>query len=90
MSESKKDKTLIVDSSPEIRGGKHATMTFASTVGGETRLDFIEVDQPSVDPEVESVGVLSARVFMSNANLVALRDMLIKHTSQWGEAESGR
>ena len=79
--------TLTIDSSPDVRAGRHADTVLATTKDGETRLDFVNIDQESADPEVSSFGSLAARIYMSNRTLEALRDMLNRHIASWGESD---
>ncbi len=71
---------LNLDSDTETRKGVMASIVLASTDGGVTRLDFVNPDIPDNDGSVRAV--LSSRVYMSNENLLALRDMLNAHISQ--------
>lgn len=72
---------LNLDSDPETRKGVMASIVLASTDGGVTRLDFVNPDIPENEGSVRAV--LSSRVYMSNENLLALRDMLNSHTAEW-------
>ncbi len=79
--------SLNLDSDVETRKGVVAGLVMASTDGTMTRLDFINPDIPTDDGGIRAV--LSARVYLTNDNLVALRDMLINHTSRWGAGSDG-
>ena len=70
-----------IDHDPQTRKGVHANITIASTNGPVTRLDFISTDLP--DDNGTMRGILSARVYMTNENLIALRNMLNDHTEKW-------
>ncbi len=72
---------LNLDSDPVTRKGVMASIVLASTDGGVTRLDFVNPDIPEDEGSMRAV--LSSRVYMSNENLLALRDMLNTHTATW-------
>lgn len=77
-----KQATIQIDATPEMRRGVHAEIVTATTNGTLTRLDFILTD--GQNPETgDATGVLAARVFMDNASVVALKDMLERHISDW-------
>lgn len=75
--------TLTIDSSPEMRAGCHASLVIAQTDRGETRLDFVNVDPTDGEPVDNLHGVLSARVYLNSQDLVALKDMLVRHVASW-------
>lgn len=82
-----KQTAIRVDATPEMRRGVQADIITAATNGSTTRLDFILTD--GGDPASgDALGVLSARVFLDNANVLALRDMLIRHTENWTAVEA--
>lgn len=80
----KKIITINLDSDVQTRKGVHANMVQAVDLGHSTRLDFILSD---IEDENGPRGVLSARVYMDNANIKALRDLLIDHTATWEDGE---
>lgn len=73
--------TLDIDSDVETRKGVHADIAMLSTKGGTTRIDFLNADI-AIDPN-SARAVLSSRVYMSNEDVIALRDMLDRHTAAW-------
>ena len=82
--------SLSIDHDPQTRKGCFSDFSMAATNGPNTRLDFISTDIPGENGSVR--GVLSARVYMTNESLIALRDMLNSHTEGWevtahGDAE---
>ena len=82
--------SLNIDHDPQTRRGCFSDLAMAATNGPNTRLDFISTDIPDENGNIR--GVLSARVYMSNESLIALRDMLNSHTEGWevtahGDAE---
>lgn len=73
---------ITVDATPEMRRGVFANLVMAITLPtGMVQLNFIDADRLSDSGEAE--GVLAARVYMAPPDVVALRDMLIKHTESW-------
>ena len=72
---------LNIDHDTATRKGVMSNLVMASTDGAVTRLDFINSDIPGEDGQVRAV--LSSRVYMTNENLLALRDMLNDHTKNW-------
>lgn len=79
--------SLNLDSDVETRKGVMAGLVMASTEGAMTRLDFINPDIQADDGTIRAV--LSARVYLTNDNLVALRDMLVDHISKWEAGSDG-
>lgn len=73
---------IRIDHDPQTRKGVYADFVIARTDGAITRLDFIQNDISLEGGDIEAV--LSARVFMSNDSLVALRDMLDAHIETVG------
>lgn len=78
---------ITIDSDVETRKGVHANVVQASTRGGLTRLDFLSADLIGEDNEGRAV--LSARVYLDNFDLLALRDMLNAHTAGWKVEHDG-
>lgn len=78
--------SIQVDASIETRAGVFSDVVMALTKNGVTRLDFIQTDFPASD-NGDTLAVLTSRVFMSNENLLQLRDMLNRHTSTWETRE---
>jgi hypothetical protein len=73
--------SLKVDADPSTRKGVQSDIVMATTSKGITRLDFVLTESSAASDSVNAV--LSARIFMSNDDLISLRDMLIKHTETW-------
>ena len=72
---------IDIDSDTETRKGVYGNVTMLVTKGGTTRIDFLNADIPV---ESESMrAVLAARIYMDNADIIALRDMLVSHTATW-------
>ncbi|GEM_PF-3033507 len=73
---------IAVDASPEMRRGVFANLVMAATLPtGMVQLNFVDVDRPA-DGDTAS-GILAARVYLTPQDVMALRDMLIKHTESW-------
>lgn len=70
-----------IDHDPQTRKGAFADFTMVRTKGGVSRIDFIQRDIELEGGDEQAV--LASRVFMSNEDLLALRDMLVRHTSSW-------
>lgn len=77
---------IQIDATIEKREGVHADLVLAMSNGGTTRLDFVQTDGLANEGDTMSA-VLVSRVFMDNADLIALRDMLNRHTASWQVAE---
>ncbi len=73
--------SVSIDHDPQTRKGCFSDLAMATTNGPNTRLDFISTDIPGENGNIR--GLLSARVYMTNENLIALRDMLNSHTEGW-------
>lgn len=75
---------LELDGIENIRGGVYSNIALARTSPKESVLDFAYIDSNEADPDgaVTTRGVFQARIIMSNASLVELRDMLDKHITQ--------
>ena len=74
--------TIQIDSTIEARAGVHSNLVMAMTNGGTTRLDFVATEMP-LSSEGDLLAVLVSRIYMDNADLVSLRDMLVRHTANW-------
>lgn len=73
---------ITIDASPEMRRGTYANLAFAMTTPNHmTQLNFVDTDRVSTNGGVS--GILAARVYMTPQDIIALRDMLIKHTESW-------
>ena len=72
---------INIDHDPQTRKGVYSDFTLVRTKGGVSRLDFVQRDIELEGGDEQAV--LAARVFMSNEDLLALRDMLVQHTSSW-------
>lgn len=81
----KDDRSMQITADSDIRRGVFADLVFAQTSNQVTRLDFIQIEGEVDDSTLQ--GVLASRVYMTNESLIALRDMLIRHTKDW-KAES--
>lgn len=79
---------LNIDHDTATRKGVISNLVMASTDGAVTRLDFINSDIPGEDGQVRAV--LSSRVYMTNENLLELRDMLNDHTKNWKVGTDGK
>lgn len=77
--------TVTVDASPEVRRGCYADIATVRTNGAVSTIDFALVEGPT-DAQGNLAAVLTARVSMSNENLVQLRDLLNNHTQGWQRA----
>lgn len=78
---------ISIDSDVETRKGVHSNIVLLTTEGPVTKIDFLNADISVEEDEVRAA--LSSRVYMSNEDLVALRDMLIRHTASWKVAADG-
>lgn len=74
--------TISVEGTPEVRCGSYADIATVRTAGTISTIDFAMIEGPS-DDAGNLAAVLSARVIMSNENLISLRDMLNEHTKGW-------
>lgn len=73
---------IDVDAAPEVRRGVYANLVMAATLpNGIVQLNFVGLDNPNENGTMG--GVLASRVYMAPPDVVALRDMLIKHTQSW-------
>lgn len=72
---------INIDHDPQTRKGVFSDFAMVRTKGGTSRLDFVQRDIELDGGDEQAV--LAARVFMSNEDLLALRDMLVQHTSSW-------
>lgn len=77
----KDDRSMQITADFDIRRGVFADLVFAQTSNQVTRLDFIQIEGEVDDSTLH--GVLASRVYMTNESLIALRDMLIRHTKDW-------
>ena len=77
----KDDRSMQITADSDIRRGVFADLVFAQTSNQVTRLDFIQIEGEVDDTTLQ--GVLASRVYMTNESLIALRDMLIRHTKDW-------
>lgn len=77
----KDDRSMQITADSNIRRGVFADLVFAQTSNQVTRLDFIQIEGEVDDSTLQ--GVLASRVYMTNESLIALRDMLIRHTKDW-------
>ncbi len=77
----KDDRSMQITADSDIRRGVFADLVFAQTSNQVTRLDFIQIEGEVDDSTLQ--GVLASRVYMTNESLIALRDMLIRHTKDW-------
>ena len=84
--EESREPIIQVDASPDVRAGVHSDVVTIATKGNVSRLDFVQTDAPGPNPGDLSA-VLSARVFMDNVDILALRDLLVRHTSGWTVVE---
>lgn len=75
---------IQIDATIENRQGVHSDLVMAMTDGATTRLDFIQSDGPANENDI-TTAVLVARIFMDNAHIIQLRDMLNRHTENWVE-----
>lgn len=75
---------IQIDATIERREGVHSDLVMALTDGATTRLDFVQSDGPANEENV-TTAVLVSRVFMDNAHVIQLRDMLNRHTASWVE-----
>ena len=80
----KNNMSVQIDSMPDVRRGVYSDVVVINTKDGMSRLDFLYIDIAPNDAG-DGAGVLAARIHMTNADLLSLRDTLIQHTSQWGE-----
>lgn len=81
----KEHRSMQISGDPDVRRGVFADLVSAQTPNQVTRLDFIQIEGESDDSTLQ--GVLASRVYMTNESLIALRDMLVRHTKDW-KAES--
>ena len=77
----KEDRSMQITADSDIRRGVFADLVFAQTSNQVTRLDFIQIEGEVDDSTLQ--GVLASRVYMTNESLIALRNMLIRHTKDW-------
>lgn len=77
--------SIEVESDVATRKGTYADVATLASKRGTTRIDFVSTD--SSDGEVVKA-VLSARVYMDNADIIALRDMLNNYTASWKVTEN--
>ena len=77
----KDDRSMQITADSDIRRGVFADLVFAQTSNQVTRLDFIQIEGEVDNQTIQ--GVLASRVYMTNESLIALRDMLIRHTKDW-------
>lgn len=75
---------LEIDGLEDVREGVYANIALARTSPKESILDFVFVDsnEPDGQGNVVTRGRFQARIVMSNASLIELRDMLDKHIAQ--------
>lgn len=81
----KEHRSMQITADSDIRRGVFADLVSAQTPNQVTRLDFIQIEGEGDDSTLQ--GVLASRVYMTNESLIALRDMLVRHTKDW-KAES--
>lgn len=77
----KEHRSVQITGDSDIRRGVFADLVFAQTPNQVTRLDFVQIEGESDDSTLQ--GVLASRVYMTNESLIALRDMLVRHTKDW-------
>lgn len=77
----KDDRNMQITADSEMRRGVFADLVFAQTSNQVTRLDFIQIEGEVDNSTLQ--GVLASRIYMTNESLIALRDMLIRHTKDW-------
>lgn len=71
---------VSIDHDPQTRKGVFSDFVMARTKGGVTRIDFVQLD---IDLDGgDKQAVLASRVFMSNEDVITLRDMLNDHISK--------
>lgn len=74
---------LELDGKQEVRSGVYANIALARTTPKETVLDFAFIDANEQEGDfIVTHGKFQARIIMSNASLIELRDMLNKHIAQ--------
>lgn len=73
---------IQIDATIERREGVHSDLVMALTDGATTRLDFVQSEGPADENDVMTA-VLVSRIFMDNAHVIQLRDMLNRHTANW-------
>lgn len=83
---------LELDGMQDIRSGVYANIALARTSPKESVLDFAFIDSNEQENgQMVTRGKFQARIVMSNASLLELRDMLTKHIAQnahtFGEQE---
>ena len=74
--------SIAVEATPEMRAGRFSDVSLIRTNGGSSTIDFVMTDGAADENGVISA-VLVSRVSMTNESVVALRDMLVRHTSGW-------
>lgn len=79
--------SISIDHDPNTRKGSFADFMMVRTKGGVSRLDFIQRDIELDGGDEQAV--LVSRVFMSNEDILALRDMLVQHTASWKVDDDG-
>lgn len=77
----KEDRSMQITGDSDVRRGVFADLVFAQTSNQVTKLDFIQIEGEVDDSTLQ--GVLASRIYMTNESLIALRDMLIRHTKDW-------
>lgn len=75
---------IQIDATIERREGVHSDLVMALTDGATTRLDFVQTEGPE-DENGVTKAVLVSRIFLDNAHVIQLRDMLNRHTAEWIE-----
>lgn len=74
---------LELDGMQDVRGGVYANIALARTSPKESVLDFAFIDSNEQENgQMVTRGKFQARIIMSNASLIELRDMLNKHIAQ--------
>lgn len=74
--------SIALEATPDVRRGVHADVAMVRTNGGQSLIDFVLLDTPPA-PDGTVSGLLTSRVFMSNEDLIALRDSLNDYTKDW-------
>lgn len=77
---------VMVDAAPEVRAGRFSDLSLIRTNGSVSIIDFALSD--NVPDESGNIpAVLVSRISMTNEAVVALRDMLVRHTQNWTVAQ---
>ena len=74
--------SIAIEATPEMRTGTFSDLSLIKTNGAASTIDFILTD--GVPDEQGNVSaVLVSRISMTNESVIALRDMLVRHTDGW-------